>query len=191
VALAELAEAAGGCDVATVTVRDTAQTCTEQGEIEIFLKPYGITYERWNVGRLAADVPRPGETPQQRVLRVFAPEIEALQRRGGYVTADVVALSPQTPNLEAMLDKFRPEHQHTEDEVRFIVSGRGVFTIHGPGDRVFDIEVRSGDLLVVPAGTWHWFDLCEDRAIEAIRLFGSKEGWVPVYRYPKTPVSSP
>jgi 1,2-dihydroxy-3-keto-5-methylthiopentene dioxygenase len=168
--------------VATVTVRGTGERLAEQGEIEAFLKPYGITYEAWDVAKLAADAPRPGETPQERVLRVFEPEIAELKRRGGYVAADVVALSPRTPNLEAMLQKFRPEHQHTEDEVRFIVSGRGVFTIHGLDDRVFDVEVRSGDLLVVPAGTWHWFDLCEERAIEAIRLFTSKEGWTPVYR---------
>ena len=170
--------------MATVTVRDSKDTYADPGAIETFLKPYGITYEIWDASKLAADERREGETPQERVLRVFAPEIDQLQRRGGYVAADVVALRPETPNLETMLQKFRPEHKHTEDEVRFIVSGRGVFTIHGLDDRVFDVEVRSGDLLVVPAGTWHWFDLCEDRQIEAIRLFTSKEGWTPVYRKP-------
>lgn len=171
--------------MAVLTVRGEAGALGDPGAVEAFLKPYGIEHEVWDVAKLAADSRGPDETPQERVLRVFAAEIGALKRRGGYVAADVVALRPETPNLETMLEKFRPEHQHTEDEVRFIVSGRGVFTIHGTDDRVFDIEVRSGDLLVVPAGTWHWFDLCEDRAIEAIRLFGSNAGWTPVYRHPR------
>lgn len=170
--------------MATVTLRGNNETYADPGVIETFLKPYGITYEIWDASKLAADVQREGESPQDRTLRVFAPEIDQLRRRGGYVAADVVALRPDTPNLDAMLQKFRPEHKHTEDEVRFIVSGQGVFTIHGADDRVFDVNVRAGDLLVVPAGTWHWFDLCEDRQIVAIRLFTSREGWTPVYRNP-------
>ena len=45
---------------------------------------------------------------------------------------------PETPNLDAMLARFSSEHRHDEDEVRFIVEGRGVFHIHpqdGPGLR--------------------------------------------------------
>jgi len=33
----------------------------------------------------------------------------------------------------------------------------------------------------VPRGTWHWFDLCGDRDIRAIRLFQDKAGWTPHY----------
>jgi len=33
----------------------------------------------------------------------------------------------------------------------------------------------------VPRGTWHWFDLCADRDIRAIRLFQDKSGWTPHY----------
>ena len=46
-----------------------------------------------------------------------------------------------------MLDKFNKEHTHTEDEVRFILQGSGVFHIN-PGDKpVFGIEVWSGDMI--------------------------------------------
>ena len=34
-----------------------------------------------------------------------------------------------------MLDKFSSEHWHDEDEVRFIVEGRGLFHIHPRADR--------------------------------------------------------
>jgi 1,2-dihydroxy-3-keto-5-methylthiopentene dioxygenase len=97
------------------------------------------------------------------------------------VTADVVDVYPDTPNLEVMLAKFSKEHTHTEDEVRFILQGRGVFHVN-PIDRpVFAIEVWAGDLISVPLGTRHWFDLCGDRRIRAVRLFQDMSGWTPHY----------
>jgi 1,2-dihydroxy-3-keto-5-methylthiopentene dioxygenase len=33
----------------------------------------------------------------------------------------------------------------------------------------------------VPKGTHHWFDLCSDRRIRAIRLFQDQAGWTPHY----------
>ena len=85
--------------------------------------------------------------------------------------------------LMLLMDKFNKEHRHAEDEVRFIVKGRGIFYVHpeesaGP---LFSIEVEEGDLINVPAGTKHWFDLCADRTIRAIRLFREKAGWTPLY----------
>jgi 1,2-dihydroxy-3-keto-5-methylthiopentene dioxygenase len=108
-------------------------------------------------------------------------EIDRLKESGGYVTADVIDVSPRTPNLDAMLAKFRREHWHDEDEVRFILRGRGVFHIHPPAGPVMAIEVVPGDLIRVPRGTHHWFDLCSERDIRAIRLFQDASGWTPRY----------
>jgi 1,2-dihydroxy-3-keto-5-methylthiopentene dioxygenase len=80
-----------------------------------------------------------------------------------------------------MLAKFSREHWHDEDEVRFIVEGRGLFHVHPPEGPVFAIEVEAGDLIRVPRGTLHWFNLCADRRIRAIRLFQDKAGWTPQY----------
>jgi 1,2-dihydroxy-3-keto-5-methylthiopentene dioxygenase len=80
-----------------------------------------------------------------------------------------------------MLAKFNSEHWHDEDEVRFIISGRGLFHIRPRTGPVTVIEVESGDLICVPKGTWHWFDLCSDRRIKAIRLFQDASGWTPHY----------
>jgi cupin superfamily acireductone dioxygenase involved in methionine salvage len=113
--------------------------------------------------------------------RISNAVVEALKQRGGYITADVINVTPDVPGLQAMLDRFNKEHTHAEDEVRFIVKGRGVFHIHPPTAPVFSIEVEAGDLINVPAGTEHWFDLCHDRTIRAIRLFREKVGWTPVY----------
>jgi 1,2-dihydroxy-3-keto-5-methylthiopentene dioxygenase len=148
----------------------------EPERIREFLAPYGIWYERWPSESKAGP-----EASSEEILTAYGEEIERLKKRGGYVTADVVNLTPQTPNLEAMLDKFRKEHTHSEDEVRFIVKGRGVFHIHGSDGLVFSIETVASDLINVPAGTRHWFDLCNERTIRAIRLFKDTAGWAPSY----------
>ena len=136
----------------------------------------GITYERWEPSH-----PVPADATASEVLLAYAKEIDRLKREGGYVTADVIDVKPDTPGLDAMLQKFRAEHWHDEDEVRFILEGRGIFHIHPRQGPIVAIEVGPGDLLRVPKGTWHWFDLCADRRIRAIRLFQDPSGWTPHY----------
>ena len=99
----------------------------------------------------------------EAVLEAYAGKIAQLKARGGYVTADVIDVTAATPGLEGMLARFNSEHWHDEDEVRFIVEGRGLFHIHPAQGPVFAIEVEAGDLIRVPKGTHHWFDLCADR----------------------------
>jgi len=152
------------------------RTLTDSGAISEYLGAHGIDYERWPVdGRVAS------HAPADEVLSAYASEIEALKARGGYVTVDVIDVNPDTPGLETMLAKFRREHWHDEDEVRFIVAGSGVFHLHTGDANVVAIEVESGDLIRVPRGTHHWFDLCADRRIRAIRLFQDVSGWTPLY----------
>ena len=135
----------------------------------------GIDYERVDVpAEIAA-------APAARVLESYEGELAKLKARGGYVTADVIDVTPATPGLEAMLAKFSREHWHDEDEIRLIVSGKGIFHIHPKDGPVVAIEVEAGDLIRVPAGTRHWFDLCDTRTIRAIRLFRDPAGWVPRY----------
>ena len=138
------------------------------------LAPLGIDYERWSLDRVPADC------SAETVLEAYAEEVAAMKARGGYVTADVIDVNPETPNLDTMLAKFDKEHTHDEDEVRFILAGRGIFFLH-LGERVASVEVGPGDMLRVPRGTTHWFTLCEDRRIRAIRWFQQTSGWTPHY----------
>ena len=162
--------------MAIVTVPAEARRITDPVEITSFLKANGIDYAVWPLED-RVDPAAPAET----ILAAYDAEITELKRRGGFVTADVIDVYPDTQNLDAMLAKFSKEHTHTEDEVRFILQGRGVFHIN-PVDRpVFAIEVWAGDMISVPLGTRHWFDLCSDRRIRAIRLFQDMSGWTPHY----------
>ncbi len=162
--------------MATVRIPGENRTLTEPGAVREYLGGIGIDHERWEPSHAVA-----ANAPAEEVLAAYSPEIERLKAQGGYVTADVIDVHPQTPGLEAMLNKFNSEHWHDEDEVRFIIEGRGLFHIHPRSGPVIAIEVEAGDLLRVPRGTWHWFDLCPDRRIRAIRLFQNPTGWTPRY----------
>ena len=162
--------------MAVLRFPDTNEMIESEQDIRSALAGMGIDYERWSLDRVPAD------SNADAVLAAYADEIDAMKRRGGYVTADVIDVKPSTPNLEAMLARFRREHWHDEDEVRLIVEGRGLFHIHpADGGPVFAVEVEAGDLIRVPRGTHHWFDLCGDRRIRAIRLFQDVSGWTPHY----------
>jgi 1,2-dihydroxy-3-keto-5-methylthiopentene dioxygenase len=162
--------------MAVVKVPEANRVIEGEGPVRDFLASQGIEYERTAPGRLVPD-----GAPAAELLEAYKDKIDELKARGGYVTADVIDVFPNTPNLEAMLNKFNSEHWHDEDEIRFIVEGRGLFHIHPPAAPVFAIEVEAGDLIRVPRGTHHWFDLCADRRIRAIRLFQDKSGWTPHY----------
>lgn len=162
--------------MATVQIPAEDRTIVEAEAIAEYLSNIGITYERWE-----ASAPLTTDASADEILNAYAPEVERLKRKGGYVTADVINVSPRTDGLAEMLAKFKREHWHDEDEVRFIVEGRGLFHIRPPSGPVVGIEVEAGDLVCVPAGTWHWFNLCPDLTIKAIRLFQKTEGWTPHY----------
>jgi 1,2-dihydroxy-3-keto-5-methylthiopentene dioxygenase len=162
--------------MAVIRIKDEARTISGDGPVKDYLAAAGIDYERWRPEREVAD----GAAPES-ILAAYDTEIRKLKESGGYVTADVIDVKPSTPGLDAMLAKFSREHWHDEDEVRFIVEGRGLFHIHPRVGPVFAIEVEAGDLIRVPRGTWHWFDLCSDRRIRAIRLFQDPAGWTPRY----------
>ena len=118
---------------------------------------------------------------KEEILQAFKTEIDDISERRGYKTADIISLSDATPNLDEMLKNFQQEHHHTDDEVRFIVSGHGVFVIQGKDERFFEVHLNPGDLISVPENIRHYFTLADDRKVVAVRIFVTQEGWVPVY----------
>ena len=163
--------------MALLRIPEEERGLSDPAAIAAYLAERGITYERWTPDGVAEG------TPAEQLLAAYAPKIDELKALGGYVTADVIDVSASTPGLDGMLVKFSSEHWHDEDEVRLIVEGRGLFHIHPPAGPVIAIEVEAGDVIRVPKGTHHWFDLCVDRRIRAIRLFQDKAGWTPHYTH--------
>ena len=162
--------------MAILRIPEENRTLREERAIGRYLSDRGIEFERWT-----PDVHVGNDASADDVLAAYAGKIGELKARGGYVIADVIDVKAETPGLDAMLARFNSEHWHDEDEVRLIVEGRGLFHIHPAEGPVFAIEVEPGDLIRVPRGTHHWFDLCGDRRIRAIRLFQDPSGWTPHY----------
>jgi len=162
--------------MASITIPSEDRTLTEAQEISEFLGRFGIWYRRYEGNTESLE-----DCTDDEILAAFEAPIAKLKQEGGYVTADVINITPDIPNLDAMLAKFDKEHWHDEDEVRFIVEGNGLFHISPADGPVFRIEVTEGDMINVPRGTHHWFHLCSDRRIKAIRLFQDVSGWTPHY----------
>lgn len=161
--------------MALLRIPDQGKTHEDAEEITRILCEIGISYRQLPTREL------PPEASQADTLEAYSAEIDALKTDGGYVSADVINVDTLTPGLDEMLNRFNKEHWHDEDEVRFIVGGRGVFHIAPKSGQVVGIEVEAGDMISVPKGTLHWFDLCADRNIRAIRLFQDASGWTPHY----------
>jgi 1,2-dihydroxy-3-keto-5-methylthiopentene dioxygenase len=147
---------------------------TREGRaIAAALAQIDVRFERWPL-RAAAD------TPDEDVLAAYRPDIERLNAEDGYKAVDMVRMKPDHPDRMALRQKFLSEHRHSEDEVRFFVDGAGLFYLREAG-RVHLVLCEAGDLLSVPAGIRHWFDMGEHPRFAAIRLFTSPEGWVAQY----------
>jgi 1,2-dihydroxy-3-keto-5-methylthiopentene dioxygenase len=145
---------------------------TDAAEIARVLAEVGVRFERWT-----AEAELPGNADQAAILAAYKSSIAGVQRDGGYETVDVIRLAKGTPNTAPMRAKFLDEHTHSEDEVRFFVEGSGAFYLH-LGGKVYQTVCVRGDLLSVPAGTPHWFDMGPDPEFTAIRFFNNVEGWV-------------
>jgi len=161
----------------TLEIPDEGRTLTDYSEIKAYLDARGIVFERWD-----AAVPLTRDADQDAVLAAYAHALEPYMKRHGYQTADVIRVHPEIENIDGIRAKFLDEHTHSEDEVRFFVEGRGAFwfNIEG-GDKPFCVVCEAGDLIGVPAGTKHWFDMGGKPLVTAIRVFSNQEGWVPNY----------
>lgn len=170
--------------MATLFFQQTEERYVDQAEVSAFLESRGILYEQWDIAKLPEHLQENyqlDDENKQAILDTFRDEIRDVSERRGYKTADVISLSDTTPNLDELLVNFQKEHHHTDDEVRFIVSGHGIFAIDDAERGYFNIELNPGDLISVPVNTRHYFTLQEDRKVVAVRIFVTTEGWVPIY----------
>src|SRR5260370_36678419 len=102
-----------------------------------------------------------GVMHQRLPVEARAAEMARIKRDHGYRDEDEVALSTDTPNLDTICAKFDKEHYHTLDEVRFVVEGEGIFGVRDKTDGWVRIHVNKGDLIIIPANTYHRFFLTD------------------------------
>ncbi|HEY9601621.1 MAG TPA: acireductone dioxygenase [Allocoleopsis sp.] len=161
-------------------------TFTQLADIERELAPLQIQLNRWPVGDnpeihdLLAKEALTNEEKEQ-VLQALDNYFEQLKASAGYQSRDLIVLHPDVPNLDALLSKFDACHYHTDDEVRYIVAGEGVFGFVRPDGTQVEVTVQPEEYINVPANTEHWFHLTPAKRIKAVRYFTTTEGWTPEY----------
>ena len=184
--------------MAVLTIPDEKKTLDEFESIKRYLDARGILIEQWQ-----ARVAFGKEATQNEILDAYAHALKPYMQKNGYTVADVIAVHPQTPNLPELQAKFLREHTHSEDEVRFFVEGQGDFWFHlenadtdsssnakdasasgassEKNSEVFYVTCQAGDLISVPKGYKHWFDMGPTPLVKVIRIFIDPSGWVPEY----------
>lgn len=155
----------------------TQKEISNPSEIKTFMNERGIIFEQWE-----ASMPLKDSDSQETILKAYEHELKPYMEKHGYQSADVINVHKDTPNIEAIRNKFLSEHTHSEDEVRFFVDGEGYFFFHLPeSNEVFKLLCEKGDFISVPKGYTHWFDLAPRYFVKAIRVFQTQEGWVANY----------
>jgi 1,2-dihydroxy-3-keto-5-methylthiopentene dioxygenase len=121
---------------------------THIDDIAATLAEVGVHLERWE-----ASAPIGAGASSEEVIAAYRPQIDRLMSERGYVTVDVISLTSDHPQKAELRAKFLEEHRHA-------------------------VLCEKNDLISVPAGTRHWFDMGEHPHFVAIRLFNNPEGWV-------------
>jgi 1,2-dihydroxy-3-keto-5-methylthiopentene dioxygenase len=147
------------------------ETIKDHAAITKRLGGLGVRFERW-----ATNHPLRADAGQEEVLAAYRDSVERLNKEYGFQSVDVVALRPDHPKKEELRAKFLQEHIHDDFEVRFFVDGKGLFYLH-VGNEIWLVLCEQGDLISVPAGTPHWYDMGANPDFKCIRLFVVPDGW--------------
>ncbi|MCZ8237134.1 MAG: cupin domain-containing protein [Leptospiraceae bacterium] len=169
--------------MAEIFTSKSQETISKPDEVRNFLKHRGIEYRFWDAHAQSKPLLSKdslNDEQKEELLLSFENRFEELKSEYSYKSRDMIVLNPEIPGLDAMLAKFDKWHYHTDDEVRYIIDGSGIFGFHIQGEK-FEVKVSQNDFISVPANTNHWFKLDENKKIKAIRYFQDMSGWTPVY----------
>ena len=143
--------------------------------IQAELERRGIRFEQWpapadlSLGAAAAEI-----------LAAYGDAITRVQQESSCRIVDTMRITPEHPEREVRRQQFLAEHRHDNDEVRFFVEGQGLFCFHIDQEVLLTL-CKRGDLISVPAGTRHWFDMGSKPAFCVLRFFSDNEGWLANY----------
>src|SRR5690606_25147029 len=95
---------------------------THHDDIAATLAEAEVRFEHLDArAALAADA-----SPEEG-LAACRPQIDGLQAERDFASADVLRVTGNDRQQNELRARFLEEHRHAEDEVRFIVAGRGLF----------------------------------------------------------------
>ncbi|AMB85258.1 acireductone dioxygenase [Pseudomonas agarici] len=145
---------------------------THVDDIASTLAEHGVRFER----RSAATPIRAGAS-REEVIGAYQLQIDQLMSEHGGATVEVISLDNGHPRQAEWCAAGFAEQHHAANEIRFFVAGRGLLSLH-MGDYVYAVLCERNDLVSLPAGTRHWFDMGEHPRCVVICLFDRPEGRV-------------
>jgi 1,2-dihydroxy-3-keto-5-methylthiopentene dioxygenase len=140
--------------------------------IALELAKIGANFTRWEIETTLAE-----NASNEEIISAYQSYIDRLIEDTGYQSYDTISIYPNHPQKQELREKFLQEHIHSDDEIRFFIKGKGLFTLH-IDERVYEIICEQNDLINVPAGTRHWFDMGENPSFTCIRIFDNSDGWI-------------
>jgi 1,2-dihydroxy-3-keto-5-methylthiopentene dioxygenase len=127
-------------------------------------------------GLVEKPVPSPEETEQ--LLAVLDERLRRSNLIDPLISRDLLNLNAAVASTDAHLHRFSGFHTHAHDEGRYIVAGACLFGFALPSGDQVRLTLHPRDLLRIPAGTEHWFQLTPLRTLKAVRLFSHVDDWV-------------
>ena len=114
----------------------------------------------------------------------YRSEVDRLSQQHSYKREDIVDVRPESlENFHEMIAKFKTEHHHPDEEVRFALNGKGYFDVRSRDDQWIRFEVTGGDFLILPPGIYHRFQFHEKEiGITFLRLFVDDAPYRIVFR---------
>ncbi len=172
--------------------QETGAVLSDVASIDEALAPLGVRLQHWPIADGMAELLLKDQLDtdaKEQILQAHDPYFETLKTDAGYQSRDLIVLHPEIQGLGELLQKFDRCHTHSDDEVRYIVAGEGIFGFVYPDGTQAELTIEPGEYINVPANTEHWFILTGTKRIKAIRYFSSTDGWVA--NYTNTPIRFP
>ena len=120
-------------------------------------------------------------TASDELLAASRVQVDQLMTAHGYATAEVLSLCDERGEGSELARRLRAEQSCQPAHLHYYLAGRGLLALH-IGEYVYSLQCEKNDLLLVPAGTAHWFDGGEHPRFAVLRLFDSAKvpDFVPV-----------
>lgn len=138
--------------------------------ISAALAELGVCYEQ-----CLPALPLNRDSSDADVLAAYTAPLKQLLESSDGVSAQLVRINHGQAPAHAPHGQCIDEHGHDEDERHLFVAGQALLSLHA-GDTVYQLMCEKGDLLVIPAGIYHWLDFGNQDNCVVIRVTGSEQG---------------
>ena len=120
----------------------------------------------------------PSLEQSEAILQPLDQRLERLKIVEPLVSRDLLALPGGAPGTAEHLGRLSGFHTYASDEGRYIISGECLFGFALPEGPQLRLTLHPRELLRIPAGTEHWFQLTPLQQLKAVRLFSHVAEWV-------------